>query len=70
MPQSMFTELEMLDFTGKDIMIFTTHEGSGLANVPKDIKKICKGANILDTIAITGSTVHFAKDKIEKWING
>ena len=39
MPQPMFTELERLDFNGKIIMPFTTHEGSGLANVVNDIKK-------------------------------
>ena len=33
------TALKEIDFTGKTIRIVTTHEGSGLANVPTDIKK-------------------------------
>lgn len=68
LPQPMFTELERLDFSGKTVMPFTTHEGSGLANVPSDIKKICVGANIKQGLAIVGSTVRDSKQKIEKWI--
>ena len=63
------TALKELDFRGKTIRIVTTHEGSGLANVPKDVKKVCKGANVLDeAIAIRGADCKNAKSKIEKWI--
>lgn len=63
------TALKELDFTGKTIRIVTTHEGSGLANVPNDVKKVCKGANVLgDSIAIRGTDCKNAKEKIESWI--
>ena len=63
------TSLKELDFTGKTIRIVTTHEGSGLANVPSDVKRICKGANVLDdAIAIRGADCKNAKSKIENWI--
>ena len=63
------TALKELDFTGKTIRIVTTHEGSGLANVPNDVKKVCKGANVLDeAIAIRGADCKNAKSRIEKWI--
>ena len=63
------TALKDVDFTGKTIRIITTHEGSGLANVPNDVKRICKGANVLDdAIAIKGSQVNSARGKIENWI--
>ena len=68
MPMSMFSQLERLDFTGKTIKVFTTHEGSGLGTVVSDVKKICKGANVLDSIAIQGSMVYQSKNKIENWI--
>ena len=69
MPQEMFSELERLDFTGKIVRVFTTHEGSGLANIPNDVKRICKGANVLDdAIAIRGASVNGAKGKVESWI--
>lgn len=63
------TALKELDFTGKTIRIVTTHEGSGLANVPNDFKKVCKGANVLDeAIAIRGADCKNAKSKIESWV--
>ncbi len=63
------TAIKDLDFTGKTIRIVTTHEGSGLANVVDDIKKICKNANILnDSIAIKGTECINARSKIEEWI--
>ena len=65
----MFTQLEKLDFTGKIVRVFTTHEGSGLANVPDDVKRICKGVNVLDdAIAIRGADCKNARSKIENWI--
>lgn len=51
---SMFTQLKKLDFSGKTIKIFTTYQGSGLGNLVSDVKKICKGVNVLDTLAIQG----------------
>lgn len=65
----METALKNLDFTGKIVRIVTTHEGSGLANVPSDIKRICSGATVLDdAIAIKGSQAKDAKTVIENWI--
>ena len=68
MPEEMFTALSNLDFTGKVIKPFTTHEGSGLSSVPHQLKNICKGANILDGLAITGSDVYNAKERVRKWL--
>ena len=68
LPQPMFTELERLDFNGKTVMPFTTHEGSGLASVVSDVKKLCKGADVKSGLAIVGSTVSSSKPKLEKWI--
>ena len=63
------TALKDLDFTGKTIRIVTTHEGSGLASVPSDVKRVCKGANVLDdAIAIRGADCKNARNKIENWI--
>lgn len=69
MPEEMFTALKGLDFSGKTIRIFTTHEGSGLSGVPRQVKELCSDAIILDdAIAIQGSSVSGAKSKIENWL--
>ena len=63
------TAIKNLDFTGKTIRVITTHEGSGLANVVSDVKKNCKGANVLDdAIAIKGTDAKDSKPKIESWV--
>ena len=63
------TAIKDLDFTGKTIRIVTTHEGSGLANVPRDIKRICIGANVLDdSLAIRGTDAKNSKEIIKNWI--
>ena len=68
LPQPMFTELSRLDFKGKTIMPFSTHEGSGLGSVVRYLKKICVGANVKEGLAIVGSQVNSSKSKVEKWI--
>lgn len=68
-PMPMFTVLEKIDWTGKTVMPFSTHEGSGLGNVERDMKKLCAGANVKPGLAIYGSSVASAKSDVEKWVN-
>ncbi len=68
MPRPMFTQLESLDFSGKTVMPFVTHEGSGLASVVSDIRKIARGADVKEGLPIVGSRVGSAKKEVEKWI--
>ncbi|MBR3116658.1 MAG: NAD(P)H-dependent oxidoreductase [Bacilli bacterium] len=63
------TAIKDLDFSGKIVRVITTHEGSGLANVVNDIKRICVGANVLDdALAIFGHEAKDSKNKIENWV--
>lgn len=68
MPEELFTALKGLDYSGKVVRPFTTHEGSGLSGVPRQLKEICVGAEILDGLAIIGSQVNNSKQKVEEWI--
>ena len=68
MPEELVTALKDIDFTGKIIRPFTTHEGSGLGNVPNQIKNICEKATVTEGLAIKGSTVGSSKNKVEEWI--
>ena len=69
LPEEMVTALQNIDFTGKIFRIFTTHEGSGTGSIPSQVKRVCKGANVLDdAIAIRGASVNSAKGKIENWV--
>ena len=63
------TAIKDLDFNGKTIRIITIHEGSGLANIVSDVKRVCKGAIVLDdAIAIKGTEAKNSKSTIEAWI--
>ena len=63
------TALEGLDFAGKTVRVICTHEGSGLASMPSDVKRMCKGA-VVDAkgLAIRGSQAKNAKQKVAEWL--
>lgn len=68
MPMCVFTFLEHLDFSGKTIKPFCTHEGSGMGSSESDIKRLCPGAKIEKGLAIHGSRLSGTKAQFEKWI--
>ena len=69
LPEEMVTALKKVDFTGKIVRVFTTHEGSGTGLIPNQIKEVCLGANVLsDALAIKGSSVNTSKDVVADWV--
>ncbi len=65
----METALKGLDFAGKTVRVICTHEGSGLANMVSDVKKICAGANVdAKGLAIQGSQAKNSKQKVADWL--
>ena len=68
MPMCAFTFLESYDFTGKTILPFCTHEGSGLGHSMEDIRRLCPGAEVKDGLAIRGSSVASSDKLIEEWL--
>ena len=68
LPQPLFTQLEKLNWNGKIVKPFATHEGSGLGSIPYQLQKICQGAKIEYGLAIRGASVHSAKPKVAEWV--
>ena len=68
MPMPVCTFLESQSFAGKTILPFCTHEGSGMGNSERDIKKLCPGAKLCTGLPIHGSSVSGAQPAIEKWL--
>lgn len=66
-PTAVFTQLEKLDFTGKKVMALMTHEGSGLGNSERDLRKICKGATFGAGIAIHGADAAKSEAAVAVW---
>ncbi|MCD7976625.1 MAG: flavodoxin family protein [Tannerellaceae bacterium] len=67
-PMAIFTFLESYDLSGKTIIPFCTHEGSGLGSSVQDIQKTVPGANVLKGMAIRGDNVNKADKQIEEWV--
>lgn len=68
-PMAVFTFLESYDFSGKTIVPFCTHEGSGMGHSEKDIAKSCPKAAILEGIAIQGTNASSAGSQVSRWID-
>ncbi|HXE98433.1 MAG TPA: flavodoxin [Dongiaceae bacterium] len=68
MPMAVFTFLDSYDFSGKTIVPYCTHEGSGLGSSERDIKKLCPTAKVLSGLAIKGGTVGRADNDLAKWL--
>jgi len=67
-PMVVFTFLESYDFSGKTIIPFCTHEGSGIGSSERDIKKLCPDAKVLSGLAIRGGSVNSADNIIKSWL--
>ena len=70
MPMAVYTFLEEYDFTGKTIIPFASHEGSGLSRTVSDIQKKCTGATVLEGFSVRGGKAAAASTKsdIEAWL--
>ena len=54
-PNIVYTFMEAYDFTGKTVIPFNTHEGSGQAHSQRDIEGLLTGATVLKGLAVHGS---------------
>ena len=74
LPMAVYTFLESYDFSGKTVIPFNTHEGSGQANTKSSIEEACPGATVLDGFAIRGSVAQNEQDEakkdVEEWLGG
>ena len=69
LPKVLASQLEILDFNGKVVKPFVTHEGSGFGKAKKELKKLCRGADIRKGLEIKGSDVLDSRDKVKNWIS-
>ena len=63
MPMIVYGFLESYDFSGKTIVPFCTHGGSGLSNTPRHIADTCPDATVADGLAIRGKTAQEQRDE-------
>lgn len=67
-PRPIAAFLSKYDFSGKIIVPFCTHGGSGLARSVTDITKLCPQSTILEGLAVLSRDVKNAQNEISNWL--
>ena len=74
LPMICYTFLESYDFSGKTIVPFCTHEGSGNAGTQSKIQSVAPNATVKEVLAITGTDTQKDPDSVKTtvtgWLNG
>lgn len=60
--------LTQYDLSGKTIIPFVTHGGSGIARSVTHIKELCPKADVKEGIAIRGSNVQNSQNELTQWL--
>jgi len=68
LPPPVSSFLSEYDFSGKTIIPFRTHLGSGQGRTISAITELCPQSKILEGIAIRGDAVKSAKKDISEWL--
>ncbi len=73
-PMIMYTLFENNDFSGKKLIPFSTHEGSGLSGFDRKLASACPDAEVLDGLAVRGNDAQNRQDSVRKavhdWLSG
>lgn len=70
MPMILYTFFDTYDLSGKTLIPFGTHGGSGWAGTPATIARLEPNANILEGLSISRDVIEGAHDQIVNWVNG
>ncbi len=70
LPMAVFTFLEGHDFSGKRVIPFNTHGGSGFGRSLNDLKRTIPSAKIEKGLSLYGTSVSGARDQIISWLKG
>lgn len=69
-PMVVYTFLEKNDLSGKTLIPFCTHEGSGLSGFGAKLAAAVPGAKVLEGLAVTGRTAQKDRKAAEKAVDG
>lgn len=73
-PMIMYTVFERGDFAGKNLVPFSTHEGSGLSGFDRKLASACPDSGILTGRAFRGNDCQNrqedVKSEVDRWLSG
>jgi flavodoxin len=71
LPMPLYTFLEEYDFSGKTIIPFTTHGGSGFSRTIQTISELQPNASVVsDGLSISRNNVSGSENEVVNWVNG
>ena len=74
MPMIVYSFIESHDFSGKTVIPFCTHEGSGNAGTKAKIEKALPQAAVEDVFAVRGEEAQKRESdvqtKVDEWLKG
>lgn len=71
LPMPLYTFLEQYDFSGKTIVPFTTHGGSGFSRTIQTIAELQPEANVItEGLSISRNSVANAQGEVTAWLSG
>ena len=71
LPMPLYTFLESYDFSGKTIIPFTTHGGSGFSRTIQTIQELQPNATVVeDGLSISRNSVAEAQSDVTDWVAG
>lgn len=68
LPMPVYTFIDKHDWTGKTVLPFCTHEGSGLSDTEALLAGACAGARIAKGLAVKGTAAQRAPQQVETTI--
>ncbi len=73
-PMIMYTVFENNDFSGKTLIPFSTHEGSGLSGFDKKLQSACPDAEVQKGLAVRGNDAQNnqakVRESVSSWLSG
>lgn len=72
LPMIMYTFLEEYNMSGKTVIPFSTHGGSGWGNTKSELNTLCPNAEFKDGYSTAGTNVREVQtqDAVHKWVDG
>ncbi|WP_051540334.1 flavodoxin [Ruminococcus sp. FC2018] len=68
LPMPVYSFFDKYDFSGKNIYVFVTHEGSGFSSTIKSIKELEPKANVVEALSIRGGSVNDNESSVRDYV--
>ena len=68
LPMPVYSFFEEYDFSGKNIYVFITHEGSGYSSTVKTIRELEPDANVVEARSVKGGSVSDEENSIREFV--